>query len=100
MIPVRVPSDTRPVLASKRRVAIERGHPLHDQPCPVCGDRLGSAVTVYVFLGIEPGDQKPPGGWTTGVAVMVHAICAGVPEVLHTVDCEPDKGPDYCVGHQ
>lgn len=101
MIPVRVPADARPVLAVERRMLIERGHPMYDQPCPVCVKRLGSAVTVLILAGIAPEDQKPnPAGcWTTGAAVCVHAVCAGYPEVVHTVDCEPEKGSDYCVGH-
>ena len=77
---------------------IERGHPMYDQPCPVCLKRLGSGITVLILAGIAPEDRKTV-GWTTGAAICVHAVCAGVPEVCHTVDCEPEKGPDYCVGH-
>lgn len=79
MIPVRVPSAMMPVLAGERRMTIQKNHPLHDEPCPVCDGPLGEAVTVLVFAGIEPGDRKPS-GWTTGAAVAVHAACAGVPE--------------------
>lgn len=102
MIPVRVPADARPVLASEKRMNIERGHPLYDEPCTVCDNRLGDGVTVLILAGIDPEDQRPEpaGRWTTGVAVCVHAVCAGYPKVMHTADCEPEKGSDYCVGHQ
>lgn len=84
MIPVRVRSDITPVLASERRVNIQRGHPQYDQPCPVCTKRLGSDPTVYVLIGVDPEDRKPePGQWTTGVAIMVHAVCAGVSRAAH-----------------
>lgn len=101
MIPVRVPADATPVLASTRRMRIERGHPLYDEPCPVCGNRLGDGVTVLILAGIAPEDQvlQPAGKWTTGVAICVHVMCAGVPEVVHTVDCELEAGSDGCVGH-
>jgi hypothetical protein len=101
MIPVRVPADARPALACERRLRIERGHPMYDQPCPVCVKRLGSAVTVLILAGIAPEDRKPEpaGRWATGAAICVHAVCAGYPEVAHTVDCEPETGSDGCVGH-
>ena len=79
MIPVRVPAATMPVLASERRFAADRGHPLDVRPCPVCDGPLGERVTVLVFAGIAPEDRKPS-GYTTGGAVAVHAACAGVPE--------------------
>lgn len=79
IIPVRVPATARPVLASERRMSIRPDHPLYDSPCPVCDHPLGEMVTVLVLAGIEPGDRKPT-GWTTGAAVAVHALCAGVPE--------------------
>lgn len=79
VIPVRVPADAKPVLASERRFAAHRGHPIDIHPCPVCGLPLGDRVTVLILAGIEPSDRKPD-GWTTGAAIMVHAACAGVPE--------------------
>ena len=79
MIPVRIPADVKVPLASERRFAAHRGHPLDPQPCPVCDGPLGDLVTVLVVVGIAPGDRKP-GGYTTGGAVAVHAVCAGVPE--------------------
>lgn len=79
MIPVRVPVGMTTVLASERRFAAHRGHPLDSYPCPVCDDPLGGRVTVLVFVGIMPEDRKPA-GFTTGGAVAVHAVCAGVPE--------------------
>ena len=79
MIPVRVAAGTMPVLASERRLAANRGHPIDGQPCPVCDDPLGERITVLVFVGIAPEDRKP-GGFTVGGAVAVHAVCAGVPE--------------------
>lgn len=79
MIPVRVRSDAKPVLASDRRFAARRGHPIDSDPCPVCDGPLGDRVTVLVFVGIAPEDRKP-GGYTTGGAVAVHAACAGVPD--------------------
>ena len=78
MIPVRVAADTKVVLASPRRFAAHRGHPLDGYPCPVCGGPLGEQVTVLVFAGIAPEDRKDA-GYTTGGAVAVHAGCAGVP---------------------
>ena len=82
MIPVRVPADLKPVLAHERRWPAHRGHPLDACPCPVCDEPLGDKVIVLVFAGIMPEDRKenPVGRWTTGGAVAVHAVCAGVPE--------------------
>jgi hypothetical protein len=85
MIPVRVPADAKPVLASERRYAANRGHPLDPLPCPVCDGPLGEQVVVLVLAGIAPEDRKER-GWTTGGAVAVHAACAGVPEQ------EPERG--------
>jgi hypothetical protein len=79
VIPVRVPAGTMPVLASPRRFAANRGHPLDTLPCPVCDGPLGERVTVLVFAGIAPEDRKPS-GCTVGGSVAVHAVCAGVPE--------------------
>jgi hypothetical protein len=79
IIPVRVLADARPVLASERRFAAHRGHPLDSQPCPVCTGPLGALVTVLILAGIGPSSRKDS-GWTTGAAVAVHADCAGVPE--------------------
>jgi hypothetical protein len=79
IIPVRVPADAKPVLASERRMAMQSDHPLYGHPCPVCDRDLGGEVTVLVFAGIDPEDRKPS-GWSTGEAVAVHAACAGVPE--------------------
>lgn len=79
MIPVRVPADAVPVLASPRRFAAHRGHPLDAHHCPVCDFPLGDGVVVLILAGIAPEDRKPA-GWTTGGAVAVHAVCAGVPE--------------------
>ena len=75
MIPVRVPSDMLPVLASERRF------PKADGWCPVCDEALDDgAPVVLVFCGIAPEDRKEgPGRWTTGGAVAVHSACAGVP---------------------
>jgi len=86
VIPVRVPADAGPVLASERRFAANRGHPLDNLPCPVRGGPLGEQVIVLVLAGIAPEDRKPA-GWTTGGAVAVHAACAGVPEG------EPETSP-------
>jgi hypothetical protein len=79
VIPIRVPADLTVTLASERRLTIAPEHPLYRERCPVCDYPLGNAVTVLVFAGIEPGDRKEA-GWTTGGAVAVHAVCAGVAE--------------------
>jgi len=79
MIPVRVPAGAMPVLASERRFAANRDHPLDAMPCPVCDGPLGERVTVLVFAGIAPEDRKPA-GFTVGGSVAVHAVCAGVSE--------------------
>jgi hypothetical protein len=55
------------------------GHDMYAVPCPVCGGALGSGVVVLITAGIAPEDRQP-GGWVTGSAVAVHAVCAGVPE--------------------
>lgn len=87
MIPVRVPADLKPVLANERRYAPHRRHSLDCEPCPVCDEPLGKRVIVLVFAGIMPEDRKEGAGrWTTGAAVAVHAVCAGVPET------EPEDG--------
>ena len=79
MIPVRVPADLKPVLANERRFSIAPDHPLADESCPACDRPLTGSPTVLVFVGIDPEDRKPA-GWTTGGAVAVHAVCAGVPD--------------------
>ena len=75
MIPVRVPADAKPVLASERAFDIAPDHPLSGQDCPVCDGPLMGQPVVLVFAGIGPDDRKP-GGWTTGAAVAVHEACA------------------------
>jgi hypothetical protein len=79
IIPVRIAADTKPVLASERRFTAHRGHPLDEHPCPVCDGPLGDQVSVLIVAGIAPEDRKP-GGYTTGAAVAVHALCAGFRE--------------------
>ena len=79
MIPVRIASNTKTVLASERRFPAHRNGPWLPSPCPVCDLPLDDQVTVLVFVGIAPEDRKP-GGYTTGAAVQVHAACAGVPD--------------------
>jgi hypothetical protein len=77
VIPVRIPADAKPVLASGRRFTIGSHHPLYNELCPVCDGPLGEGVSVLIVAGIEPSNRKP-GGWATGAAVAVHAACAGV----------------------
>jgi hypothetical protein len=73
MIPVRVPSDLKPVLGSERRFQYAQG------PCPACGDLLDEGgPVVLVFVGIAPSDRK--GKYANGGTVAVHAACAGVPD--------------------
>jgi hypothetical protein len=79
IIPVRVPAGATPVLASERRFAANRGHPLDGLPCPACDRPLGEQVTVLILAGTAPEDRKEH-GWTYAAAVAVHAACAGVPE--------------------
>ena len=76
MIPVRVLSSTKPILASERRFS---NGTAENYPCPVCDLPLGTGIVVLVFVGIEP-ERRKPGGYTTGAAVAVHAVCAGVDE--------------------
>jgi hypothetical protein len=79
IIPVRVPAGLPVVLASEQRFPADRGHPLDAEPCPACGAPLGEAVTVLVFVGIQP-DLRQPRGWVSGSAIPAHADCAGVSE--------------------
>jgi hypothetical protein len=83
IIPVRIPADSKPVLAGERRFAANRGHPLDTFPCPVCDVPLGEKVTVLIFAGIAPEDRKLAGD-VMGAAVAVHAACAGVPDEEET----------------
>jgi len=46
-------------------------------PCPVCDGPLGDGVIVLILAGIAPEGRKLE-GFTTGAAVAVHAVCAGV----------------------
>jgi hypothetical protein len=80
MIPVRVPADAKPVLASDRVIDLQPTHPLalSQTPCPACDSPLAGTKIVLVLAGIAPGDRKDS-GWTAGGAVAVHAACAGVP---------------------
>jgi len=74
VIPVRVSNDMKPVLANDRR------WPAADGYCPVCDGTLENGPVVLVFCGIAPGDRKDGADrWTTGGAVAVHELCAGVP---------------------
>lgn len=78
MIPVEVPADARPVLASEIIFTIEPDHLLYGQPCPACGQPLSvTADVVLVLAGIAPEDRRES-GLVTGGAVAVHAACAGV----------------------
>jgi hypothetical protein len=61
MIPVRVRADAKPVLASERRMAAHRGHPIDPVPCPVCGIPLGERVTVLILAGISTGGPERGG---------------------------------------
>lgn len=75
MIPVRVPVDARPVLASERRFDIAaEGHPLSRERCPACEQPLAGSPVVLVLAGISPKDRT--GTWTIGGAVAVHEECA------------------------
>jgi hypothetical protein len=86
-----------PVLANERRFTVQPGHPLYDHLCPVCDGQLGGLVSVLVFAGIEPGSRQF-GGHTTGAAVAVHAMCAGVPgEEPETLTAEDDAFCRYDV---
>ena len=78
MIPVRVPADAKPVLASERVFDLQPTHPLalSQMPCPACDGPLAGTKVVLVFTGIAPEDRKEQ-GWTTGGAVAVHKDCAG-----------------------
>ena len=78
MIPVNVPSDARPLLASERRFVIPaKDHPLSGKLCPACDEPLaGEQEVVLVVVGIAPSRRKLD-GWTTGGAVAVHVACAG-----------------------
>jgi hypothetical protein len=99
MIPVRVAAGMKPVLANESRFTVQPEHPAAGDLCPACdmplfgtpredgGMTMEPAPVVLVFVGIAPADRKP-GGWTTGGAVAVHAVCAGVPET------EPEADPD------
>jgi hypothetical protein len=79
MIPVRVPADAKPILASDRVIDLQPTHPLalSETPCPACDGPLAGTKIVLVLAGIAPEDRKD-GGWTAGGAVAVHAACAGV----------------------
>jgi hypothetical protein len=79
MIPVRVPADAEPVLATDQRFTIAPDHPLAEWGCPVCDEPLVNRVTVLILAGIAPEDRKDS-GYTTGAGVCVHAVCAGVSE--------------------
>lgn len=77
MIPVRVPAD-----ASLHTVGgireLSADHPLFMEDCPVCDCVLGFEPITLVYIGMMPEDRKAA-GWTTGAAVAVHALCAGMP---------------------
>lgn len=76
IIPVRVPSDSKPILATDRSFDIRPDHPLYSEYCPVCAVPLGLRKAVLVVVGIEPSSRKEY-GFCTGAAVAVHSDCAG-----------------------
>lgn len=76
IIPIQVPADAKPVLASERRFNLKEDHPLYSAGCPVCDDILGSKESVLILAGIAPENRRPAGS-CTGEGVMVHAECAG-----------------------
>lgn len=80
MIPVRVPADVALYTVGGIRTLTPE-HRLYRRDCPVCDRPLADQPITLVCVGIHPADRKPS-GWTTGGAVAVHAVCAGVePEV-------------------
>lgn len=86
MIPVRLPADLQVVLASERRFFLDRDHATYEMVCPVCDQTCGNdqgRACVLVFVGINSRNREedPQGRYTTGAGILVHADCAGVPEV-------------------
>lgn len=78
MIPVRIKSDTKPVIPTDRVITMNPDHPLAHTQCPVCDVQLVARPVVLVFVGIAPEDRERATGYATGAAVTVHADCAGV----------------------
>jgi hypothetical protein len=76
MIPIRVPAGLSLHTEGGVRTA-QPDHWVYEADCPVCDERIADRPYTLVFVGIAPEDRKP-GGWTTGAAVVVHAACAGL----------------------
>lgn len=94
IIPVRVPFDTKPVLATEglKVIELDRDHPLFPEPCPVCEVELGFMPIVLIFAGIELTSRKDH-GWCTGAAIAVHAQCAGYQEPANPDNLKGDGLP-------
>jgi len=76
LIPVRVPALAKPLaIGGVRRLS--PNHPLSNRPCPVDGRALGEEPITLVHVGTRPEGRKDT-GQTTGFAVPVHAVCAGL----------------------
>lgn len=82
VIPVRVPANAKPVLATERRFTLTPDHPLYDVACPACDEALGGPYPVVLILaGIAPHNREGVSSWANGAGVAVHAVCASVPDV-------------------
>ncbi|WP_428957882.1 hypothetical protein [Streptomyces sp. cg35] len=75
VIPVRVPASIMPTVIGSPR-ALDSGHPLAEHACAVCSVSIGARPVVSVYVGTEP-EQRRLGGAMRGVALPVHADCAG-----------------------
>jgi hypothetical protein len=58
-----------------------------------------STEGAHTLLAIEDGAAMLTPAQARAVGRWLHASAASAENVEHTVDCEPEKGPDYCVGH-
>lgn len=71
--PLRVLANSQPHVA-RRGHYLQPHHPMGNNLCPVCGNKLGGQKIAYIYLGTAPDKREGP-LWN-GQGIAVHDVCA------------------------